>query len=86
MDGTKSVQVPVVSGWVGYAMTAAIVAIRAFQPGAEPMSEWSWWSWLLMSIPAVLPLYLWVAVGALWLSARGLLSALEAVMTRRRKP
>lgn len=64
-----SFSIPLSAGWPGYALTAAIVAIRAFQPGAEPMSQWSLLSWALMTIPALLPLYTWIALGSLWLFA-----------------
>ena len=35
----------------GVLLTIAIIAIRAFQPNAEPMSQWSAWSWFLMTLP-----------------------------------
>lgn len=72
--GGKTVSIPITGGWPGYALTAAIVAIRAFQPGAEPMSEWSWWSWILMSIPAAFPLAAWAAFGLLWILASAALA------------
>ena len=57
-DEKKTISFPIASGWPGYALTAAIVAIRAFQPGSEPMSQWSFLSWALMTIPALFPLYM----------------------------
>ena len=68
-SGQKSVSIPLGGGWPGCALTAAIVAIRAFQPGAEPMSQWSFLSWVFMTIPALLPVYMWIALGLLWLFA-----------------
>ena len=81
----KSVSIPLVAGWPGYALTAAIVAIRAFQPGAEPMSQWSFLSWVLMTIPALFPLYAWAALGSLWLLARGAVALLEKAVSRRKR-
>ena len=51
----KSISIPLGGGWPGCALTAAIVAIRAFQPGTEPMSQWSFLSWALMTIPVLFP-------------------------------
>ena len=80
----KSVTVPLTSGWPGYVLSAVVVAARAFQPGAEPVSAWSWWSWLLMLAPVLLPVYSWAAVGGLWLLARAALAAAEAAFGRKR--
>lgn len=55
------------TGLCGVLLTIAIIAIRAFQPGAEPMCEWSAWSWFLMTLPVTLPIIFFIAVGALWL-------------------
>lgn len=43
-------------------LTIAIIAIRAFQHNAEPMSQWSCGSWFLMCLPLVLPAIAWVAL------------------------
>lgn len=84
MDGSKTVSIPITGGWQGYALTAAIIAVRAFQPGAAPMSEWSWWSWLLMSIPAALPFVTWTVFGSLWLLAKTIAALLEKTVSRRK--
>jgi hypothetical protein len=53
--------ITITAGWAGWLASVAIVAIRAFQPGAEPMSEWSALSWALMTLPATWPVLLWLA-------------------------
>ena len=85
VSGRKSVSIPLAAGWPGYALTAAIVAIRAFQPGAEPMSQWSFLSWALMTIPALFPLYMWIALGLLWLFARAAVALLEKAVSGRKR-
>lgn len=55
------------TGLCGVLLTVAIIAIRAFQPGAEPMSQWSAWSWFLMTLPVTLPFIFFLLVGGLWL-------------------
>ena len=85
VSGLKSVSIPLVAGWPGYALTAAIVAIRAFQPGAEPMSQWSFLSWAFMTIPALLPAYVWIALGSLWLFARAVIALLEKAASGRKR-
>lgn len=82
-EDRKSVSFPVVSGWPGWVLTAAIVLARAFQPGATAMPEWSWWSWLLMLAPVLLPAYLGAASLLLWLLSRALLAALEKASGRK---
>lgn len=81
----KSISIPLAAGWPGYALTAAIVAIRAFQPGAEPMSQWSFLSWVLMTIPALFPLYMWIMLGSLWLFARAAVALLEKAVSGRKR-
>ena len=85
VSGLKSVSIPLVAGWPGYALTAAIVAIRAFQPGAEPMSQWSFLSWAFMTIPALLPAYVWIALGSLWLFAQAVVALLEKAASGRKR-
>lgn len=45
-------------GWVNYVLSIAIIAIRAFQPNAQPMCDWSFWSWCLMLLPITWPFIL----------------------------
>ena len=85
VSGRKSVSIPLVAGWPGYALTAAIVAIRAFQPGAEPMSQWSFLSWAFMTIPALLPAYMWIALGSLWLFAQAVVALLGKAASGRKR-
>lgn len=80
----KNISIQLASGWPGYALTAVIIAIRAFQPGAEPMSQWSFLSWVLMTIPALFPLYMWIMLGSLWLFARAAVALLEKTVSRRK--
>ena len=47
----------------GVILTIAIIAIRAFQFGAEPMSQWSAWSWFLMTLPTTFPMICFLSVG-----------------------
>jgi len=49
------------SGWYGLALSAIIIAVRAFQQNAEPMSSWSVWSWFLMLLPVYWPFVLLAA-------------------------
>lgn len=52
--------------WTGAFLSIAIIAIRAFQSGAQPMESWSALSWCLMLLPTALPFLLWIALGFLW--------------------
>lgn len=81
----KSISFPIASGWPGYVLTTAIVVIRAFQPGAEPMSQWSFLSWILMTIPALFPLYMWIIIGSLWLFAQVAVTLLEKAVSERKR-
>ena len=45
--------------WPATALTIAIIAVRAFQPGADPIAEWSFKSWMLMLLPMYWPILLW---------------------------
>ena len=81
----KRVSIPLGGGWSGCALTAAIIAIRAFQPGAEPMSQWSFLSWAFMTIPALLPAYMWIALGLLWLFAQAVVALLGKAASGRKR-
>jgi hypothetical protein len=48
--------------WPSTFLTIAIIGIRAFQTNAEPMSQWSAGSWMLMLLPMYLPFMLWLAL------------------------
>ena len=67
------------TGWFCCLLTAVIVAARAFQPNAQPMSDWSWWSWLLMTLPVTMPLVLIVAWLMLYAAAGILVVVLSIV-------
>jgi len=49
-----------------YLLTIAIIAIRAFQTNAQPMSTWSAASWVAMTIPVWLPTLLGALVFVGW--------------------
>ena len=49
--------------WPSSFLTVAIIAVRAFQTNAEPMSSWSVLSWFLMLLPVTFPVLLWIAIG-----------------------
>ena len=66
-------------GWFCYLLTAAIVAARAFQPNAQPMCDWSWWSWLLMTLPVTMPVVLMAVWLVLYAAAGTLVAVLSAV-------
>ena len=85
VSGRKSISIPLGGGWPGCALTVAIVAIRAFQPGAEPMSQWSVLSWAFMTIPALLPAYMWIALGLLWLFAQAVVALLGKAASGRKR-
>ena len=42
-----------------------LVAIRAFQPNAQPMNEWSLFSWFLMTLPVTYVFFLFGLAGIL---------------------
>lgn len=50
-------------------MSISIIAIRAFQPAAQPIESWSAFSWFLMLLPTFLPVVValaFVVVMAIW--------------------
>lgn len=49
-----------------YLLTIAIIAIRAFQTNAQPMSTWSAASWVAMTMPVWLPTLLGALVFVGW--------------------
>lgn len=55
--------------WPAVFLSVAIIAVRAFQPNALPMHEWSAMSWFLMLLPTFIPALMWIAL--LFLSAIG---------------
>jgi hypothetical protein len=69
MEEKKQTSITLGSSLCGTALTGAIIAIRAFQPGAEPMSSWSVTSWLWMTLPLTWPFLAFLAWGTLWLLA-----------------
>lgn len=63
MEREKTNNVTISMGGYGVILTIAIIAIRAFQFGAEPMSQWSIWSWVLMTLPITVPMICVLSVG-----------------------
>lgn len=55
-DGMRRTGPTFLMGRWGALLSAAIIAARAFQPNAEPMTSWSFWSWVLMTLPFTYPL------------------------------
>ena len=49
------------------------------------MSQWSLLSWVLMTIPALFPLYMWIMLGSLWLFARAAVALLEKAVSGRKR-
>ena len=49
------------------------------------MSQWSFLSWVFMTIPALLPAYVWIALGSLWLFAQAAVALLEKAASRRKR-
>lgn len=77
---TENRSVTIGNSWLGTILTVAIVATRAFQPGSEPMSSWSFTSWLWMTLPLTWPILLFTAWGAAW----ALVSIASCLFKRRR--
>ena len=48
--------------WPAVFLSTAIIVVRAFQPNALPMHEWSIISWFLMLLPAFIPMLIWIAL------------------------
>lgn len=65
-NGNAEKKVTVGNSWLGTILTVAIVATRAFQPGSEPMSEWSVSSWMWMTLPLTWPFAAFLLWGTLW--------------------
>ena len=49
------------------------------------MSQWSFLSWVFMTIPALFPVYMWIALGLLWLFAQAVIALLEKVTSGRKR-
>ena len=49
--------------WTGIVLSIALIAIRAFAPGAQPIENWSIGSWCLMLLPIALPAIVWIVLG-----------------------
>lgn len=64
----------------GFVLSAAVVLARAFCPGAVPVDEWSWWSWILMTAPALLPWYLFLACWAVSLAGIAVLKSVLVLL------
>lgn len=77
MNENKTPNVKVGCSFWGVILTSVIIFVRAFQTNAAPISDWSWQSWIWMTIPIWLPtvIGLIVAIGVLvlyiWNEVRG---------------
>lgn len=67
-------------GLAGSVLTAAIVAVRAFQPNSVPMEEWTFASWLLMTLPVTWPTWLFVG----WWTAALVCETVASIFRKRR--
>lgn len=67
-------------GLIPYAATLAIIAIRAFQPNAVPMEDWSFSSWLWMTLPLTWSFYIVAAIKGL----QFLFTLAEAIFSKRK--
>ena len=56
MDANKTPTLKLGCSCWGIILTSVIVFVRAFQSNAVPISEWSWQSWIWMTIPIWLPI------------------------------
>ena len=70
---------------VGILLTIAIIAVRAFQPGAAPIAEWSIGSWLLMLIPTFFPLLVWLVLMGAMAILYGVLAICNWLCNRKRR-
>ena len=57
------------ASYAGVMLSVAIVAIRAFQPNAQPMESWSFFSWCLMLLPTIFPFFFWICIVLIWFVA-----------------
>ena len=52
--------------WTGAMLSIAIIIVRAFQSGAQPIENWSASSWFLMLLPIAFPFLFWTLLAAMW--------------------
>ena len=52
--------------WTGAMMSIAIIIVRAFQNGAQPIENWSAFSWFLMLLPIAFPFLFWILLFSIW--------------------
>ena len=52
--------------WTGAMLSIAIIIVRAFQSGAQPMENWSASSWFLMLLPIAFPFLFWTLLAVMW--------------------
>lgn len=52
--------------WTGAMLSIAIIIIRAFQNGAQPIENWSAFSWFLMLLPIAFPFLFWILLLSIW--------------------
>ena len=52
--------------WTGAMLSIAIIIVRAFQSGAQPIENWSAFSWFLMLLPIAFPFLFWTLLLSIW--------------------
>ena len=52
--------------WTGAMLSIAIIIVRAFQNGAQPIENWSAFSWFLMLLPIAFPFLFWILLLSIW--------------------
>lgn len=82
MDKEKKIELKVTGN---FWLSALIVAIRALQPNAQPMSEWSAFSWFLMTLPVTYVFLLFALVGILLAVGHAMDILLSVLRKRPRK-
>ena len=79
-EENKTKSVTVGAGIAGSILTSAIIAVRAFQPNSLPMEDWSFASWILMTLPVTWPTWFFVA----WWTAAFVFETVSSVFRKRR--
>ena len=68
MDLSKTPTLKLGCSCWGVILTCAIIFVRAFQPDAAPIGDWSWQSWVWMTCPIWLPVAFGLTMFAVFVS------------------
>ena len=70
MENKPIIKMPTIKlgcmSWTGAMLSIAIIIVRAFQNGAQPIENWSAFSWFLMLLPIAFPFLFWTLLFAMW--------------------